>query len=381
MHLESQTVNSLLMPYQYLIRLLPPEFVASLKEEDYLYRLLTDGDSRLDEWRNDVNECLELAYRYDLVDADLEARLKNGDRESWQSTMNELRVARVMEEIFGKGCLRWHPQGKKQKVGEYELVTNKIDTSTFIEVKTVFPRDMERLENRIIYMLRRYAEQVPIPSFLNVHIEVLGTSESISGKKFKNFLSRELSAINPNDLAEKESKLPDYKDDSTGLHLKIETLAIKPEQKERNCHIGIIGGEAKSLENEAYIKHSLSKAYEQLPSGGKPCLVIICASTAFPIDKDDMIDALFGHLAVRYYWQNGRPIKEPETIRKPDGFFQPRHNRKVSVVGLYKGRNAENLLEIYHNPCGRNPIPDSMFMKEGIRQLVKASDTEMKWIE
>lgn len=373
-------MNSLLTPYPYLIRLLPPEFVAFLTEEDYLYRLLTDEDPELDELRNRVNECLELAYRYDLVDADLEARLKKGDQESWQAAMNELSVARIMEVFFGRGCLRWHPQGENQKVGEYELVTNKIDTLIFVEVKTVFPRDMERLENRIIQKLHRYTGQVPIPSFLNVHIEVLGTSESISGKKFRNFLSRELSAINPNDLVEKESNLPDYKDDSTGLHLTIETLAIKPKQKEQDCHIGIIGGEAKFLENEAYIKHSLSKAYEQLPSGEEPCLVIICPSTAFPIDEDDMLAALLGHLAVRYYWQNGRPIKEPETIRKPDGFFQPRRNRKVSAVGLYKGRNVENLLEIYHNPCTTNPIPESIFMKDGIRQLVKASDTEMKWI-
>ena len=347
-----------------------------------MYWLLTDEDSKSDELRNSVNECLELAYRYDLVDADLEARLKKGDQESWQSTMNELRVARVIEEIFGTGCLRWHPQGQKQKVGEYELFLNQIDLLIFIEVKTVFPRDLERLEDRIKDKLSRYAEQVPISSFLSVYIEVTGTSESISGRRFKDFLFRELSSINPNDLAEKESKLPDYKDDSTGLHLKIETLAIKPKQKEQNCHIGVIVGGARCLENDAYIKHSLSKAYEQLPSGEKQCLVIICPSIAFPIDEVDMLNALRGRLAVRYYYQqNGRLIKEPETTRQPDGFFQPRRNRKVSAVGLYKGLNVENLLEIYHNPYTTNPIPESIFMKEGIRQLVKASDTEMRWIE
>ena len=374
-------MNSLLIPYQYLTLLFPPEFVASLTEEDYLYRLLTDEDSNLNELRDSVNECLELAYRYGLVNADLEARLKKGDQESWQAAMNELSVAKIMEVFFGRGCLRWHPQGKNQKVGEYELVTNMIGISIFVEVKTVFPRDMERLENRIIYKLRRYAEQVPIPSFLGVHIEMPGTSESISGRRFKDFLSRELSAINPSDLAKKESKLPDYKDNSTGLHLKIETLAIKPKKEEEDCHIGVIGGGVKCLENDAYIKHSLSKAYKQLPSGEKQCLVIICPSTAFPIDEEDMLIALLGHLAIRYYWQNGRPIKEPETIRKPDGFFQPHRNRKVSAVGLYKGRNVENPLEIHHNPCTTNPIRDSVFMRKGIRQLVKASDTEMKWIE
>lgn len=372
-------MNSLLIPYQYLTRLFPPEFVASLTEEDYLYRLLTDEDSELDELRNSVNECLELAYRYDLVDADLEARLKKGDQESWQAAMNELSVARIMEVIFGRGCLQWHPQGRKQKVGEYELVSAQRDIPIFIEVKTVFPRDDEKLEHQIIGRLSRYARQVPIPSYLHVRIEVLGTSESFSGKKFKNFLSRELSSINLNALVEKESELPDYKDDSTGLHLKIKTLARKP--KKQNCRIGVIGGGARFVGTDAYVKHSLSKAYKQLPSGEKPCLVIICPSTAFPIDEEDMLNALLGHLAVSYYWQNGELAKEPETIRKPDGFFQPLRNRKVSAVGLYKGRNVENPLEIYHNPCTTNPIPESIFMKEGIRQLVKASNTEMRWIE
>lgn len=360
-------MNPVLESYEYLNRFFPPKFISSLTEGSYLYWLLTDKDSELDELRNAVNECLELAYRYDLVDADLAARLKKGDQESWQSTMNELRVARVIEGIFGTGCLRWHPQGRKQKVGEYELFLSKMDLLVFVEVKTVFPRDMERLENRVKYKLRRYAEQVPIPSFLGVYIEVPGTSESISGKRFKDFLFRELSAINPNDLAEKESNLPDYKDNSTGLHLKIETLAIKPKKEEQSCHIGVIGGGVRFLENEEYIKHSLSKAYEQLPSSEEPCLVIICPSTAFPIDENDMLNALLGDLAVTYYRQNGRPIREPETIRKPNGFYRSNRNRKLSAVGLYKSRNIENPLDIYHNPCGRNPIPDSMFMKEGIR--------------
>ena len=96
--------------------------------------------------------------------------------------------------------------------------------------------------------------------------------------------------------------------------------------------------------------------------------------------KEHMLNALLGHLAVRYYWQTGEPIKEPETIRKPDGFFPPHRNRKVSAVGLYKGRNIENPLEIYHNPCTTNPIPDLVFMRKGIRQLIKATNTEMKWI-
>jgi hypothetical protein len=129
-------------------------------------------------------------------------------------------------------------------------------------------------------------------------------------------------------------------------------------------------------------KHSLAKAYEQIPRGVQPCLVIICPSTSFPIDEDDMLNALLGHLAVRLYLKQDKPIKTPETFRRADGFFHPRRNRKISAVGLYRGRSGEKRLEIYHNPYTINPIPARLFMnvKEGIRQLVRASNIEMEWL-
>ena len=149
------------------------------------------------------------------------------------------------------------------------------------------------------------------------------------------------------------------------------------------------GGGARFVQNEVYINHSLYKAYRQLPTGRQPCLVILCSSTAFPIDEHSMLNALLGALSLRYYQSNDRTAKvpEPETVRQPNGFFQPRRNRKLSAVGVYGEKltetGMETNLEIYHNPVGSNPIPDSTFMnmKDGVRQLVKANDTEMKWID
>jgi len=380
MKVENGSQSELLVPYEFIARFFPSEFISSLKEDSDLHRLLVDDNPKHDIWRKELNDCLELAYRYDLVNADLESRLKKGDRESWQATMNELRVAKILEGLFGVGCLLWRPKGRGKKVGEFQLI--KTYEPIFIEVKTIFPRDLEKLEQRIIDKLMRYAEQVSIPIFLNVIIENVGSTESFSGIKFKDYLKSELPKLGSTELEKESIKLPDYHDKKTGLYLKIETLAIKPKKEEKNCHIGIIGGGVKTIVNEQYIKHSLSKAYTQLPTTGQPCLIIICPSTAFPLDEDDMLNALLGNLAVRYYFSNVKMAKKPETFRKPDGFFQIRRNRRVSAVGLYKGRNIEKPLEIYHNPVGANPIPDSTFMdmKEGVRQLVKANNQEMKWI-
>lgn len=382
-------MKEILENYKYLNKFFPANFIESLTKDKRSYRFLIDEDPRGNVWRQEIDDCLELAYRYDLVDADLEARLKKGDRESWAASVNELRVAKTFEVFFGIDCLRWHPKGNEKKVAEFELAPSKTDKPIFIEVKTVFPRELERLEERIKERLQGFAEQVSIASFLSVHITSPGTSESFSGRKFKDFLTRELSAINPDDLGRKSIKLRDYEDDNTGLHLEIETLQIRPKRKEAASHIGIIGGEARSLTNEEYIKHSLAKAYEQRPRKKQPFLVILCPSTAFPTDEDDMLNALLGSLAYHVYLATGEQTKvpEPEPFRKLDGFYRHRHykHRQLSATGLYLEGYSKNDIkqgfEIYHNPFASNPLSQSFFKGKGVRQFVKKNDQEMEWIE
>jgi len=133
--------------------------------------------------------------------------------------------------------------------------------------------------------------------------------------------------------------------------------------------------------------YTLYKAYKQLPVGTQPCFIILCSSTGFPIESHAMLNALIGTLAYRVYLRTSSTGKVPdsEPFRQPNGFFQATRNRKLSIVGLYTEKLTESAmetnLEIYHNPFTINPVPDSIFMKDGIRQLVKASDTEMKWME
>ena len=383
---EVEMTSSIIENYEYLKKLFPPEFIDSLPEGNFLHRLLLEQHPSFDIWRKQINDCLELAYRYNLVNADFKGRITKGDWESWEATMNELKVARFIESTLGIGCLGWHPEGKEERVGEFELTLNNINTPIFIEIKTIFPRDLERLEQKIIDKLRRYAEQVSIPMFLSVIIESVGSTESFSGIKFKDYLKSALPRLVTTELEKGSIKLPDYHDKKTGLYLKIETLAIKPKKEEKNCHIGVIGGGAKFIKNEVHIHHSLYKAYAQLPVEKQPCLVILCSSTAFLINKHIMLNALLGTLALRVYQSIDRTTKvpEPESFRKSDGFFQSRRNRKLSAVGLYKEKLAETGMEvdmdIYHNPFSNKPLNMVLFKDKGVRQLVRKNETEMEWV-
>lgn len=362
-------------PLQALNHFFPPDFVASISEESFLYGLLCEQRSEAHIWRQHINGSLELALRYELPDADLEARLRKGDWETFAATVNELKCAKFLEGLFGTGALRWRPEGRQGKKGEFEVVSSKLGRPVFVEVKTIFPRDMEKLEGRVRRKLQRYAEQVDLPFMLSVQIKEVGLAEDFSGKKFKKFLEEELRKIGL-------IKLPDYIDDKTGLHLQIEAYPIPPKPP-RSCYIGIISGKPRWVKNEDYIHHSLGKAYRQLPKGKQPCLVMLCSSTEFPIDQDDMLNALLGTLAASVPRFGDGTVGEVVPFRKPDGFYHPQRNSHASATAVYREKFTEegiqSNLSIYHNPFALNPIDSSIFEGKGVRQLVKIDEGQMGW--
>lgn len=381
-------MTSTLESFKHLKRFFPSEFLASISEENIPHRLLVEQRPEATVWRKHIDDCLELAYRYNLVDADLEARLKKGDRESWHAAINELKVAKFLEGILGVGALQWHPQGQEGKIGEFEIVLSNLDKPNFVEVKTVSSRELERMEESVREKLRRYAKQVSFPFVLGISVKEAGKSEDFSGKKFKAFLREELSKINVGGIKEERVKLPDYRDDKTGLQLEVEALPISLKPIQKSCCIGIIGSsEAKLVRNETYIHHSLRKAYAQLPKGSEPCVVILCSLTEFPLNENNMLNALLGTLALRIYHSIDRTAKvpEPESFRKLDGFYHPQRNRHLSATGLFQekflGKGIEEKLEIYHNPFTVNLLNDSLFKRKGIRQLVKKNEQQMEWID
>jgi len=100
-----------------------------------LYDALFNPATYYNMLRKDIDECCEIATRYDLV-SDTEAGLLRGGRNIYEdSFLNEFRVARLFENYFGKGCLKWNPLGKGEKLGEFLLNINRTQ-SIFVEVKT-----------------------------------------------------------------------------------------------------------------------------------------------------------------------------------------------------------------------------------------------------
>jgi len=344
-----------------------------------LHSLLCEQHPETEVWRKHVNDCLELAIRYKLKDADLDSRLRKGDRDTFEAAINELKCARCLENSFGKGSLRWHPEGSKGRIGEFEIVSGNLGKPVFVEVKTIVPRAEECLEWRVKEKLSRYAERVTFPFMLDVHMKELGKADVFSGKGFKMFLEGELSKIGP---MNQPIRLPDYVDDKTGLYLEIQASPTS-----RGCYIGIFSTEGRLEQKEDYIHHSLKKAFEK-PSkaskGSKPFLVILCSATQFPIHEDHMLDVLLGNLGVRFSRSSDGTLGGPIFFRKLDGFTRPKMNRHLSAIGIYRERftyeEIQSELEVYHNPWAWNPIDPTILQGKGVRQFVKIDDKHMGWM-
>lgn len=357
------------------------DFISSLPRNSRLYKILTTDLPQTENLRMEINECLDLVYRYELLDADLEARLRSPDGQMWQSAMNELRVALKLETIFGKDCLTWRPEGDKQKVGEFEL-NSKGNKPLFIEVKSVFPRELEQMGKRLILNLQKYVEKSPYPLTLDITVIELGDSDNFSNRRFLPFLKQNLSAIKEQEITEQPVELPIYSDEITNTKLGIRVLPIPPEPSSKESHLGVSSLGVRFVNNEDYIKHSLSKAYSQIPKNETKCLIILCSETEFPIDERAMLNALLGTLAYRIYREKER---KNMPFRKPDGYFQPDRNTYISAVGLFDSKIVESEIissfELYHNPHARNPLQRTVFSGKEIRQLVRKKDREMEWID
>ncbi len=362
------------------------EAIAKMPSDSLLRSLVTEKHPNFTIWRTEMNSCLELAQRYDVLDADLIARITNADYSVHKAALNELKVAGYLEGKFGTDSLKWHPDNIKGGKGEFALYYTS-EQAIFIEVKTIFPREQESLKSCIIDKLRKYTEQVKLPYVLDITIKDTGTSENISGQRYKNYLVQELQGKTIESLNGEPCALGDYCDRSTGMVLNVSLLPlIRRKNDGRGCIVGVIGGEAGFLADDDYVKHSLDKAYEQRPLEDIPFLVILCCNTAFPIDEHSMSDALFGSSALRYYQSEGleASIREPEWFRRLNGVYHPTHRRNLSATGLYIERfvdpSLEKKFEIYHNPFSTRQIQPDVFANRCDRQLIKKNDTEMEWV-
>jgi len=129
---EGEKMESVIERYESLKRFL------NTKLESYNKRLhdaLVNTDPYYDLLRQDIDSCCEIAIRYNLVSNYKKGQLRGKGYVFQESIRFELRVARLFEKYFGKGCLNWDPPGAGNKLGDFTLILPD-KNSIFVEIKT-----------------------------------------------------------------------------------------------------------------------------------------------------------------------------------------------------------------------------------------------------
>jgi len=131
---EVEKMNMHMKPFNNLTRLFHPNYKTSR------FKNLNNPDPYYDMFRKDIDTCCEIAIRYGLVIDEERGLLQGGRSIHEDSTLYELRVARLFESYFGRGCLRWDPPTQTGKLGEYLLHVSDLDI--FTEVKTIEKQEL-----------------------------------------------------------------------------------------------------------------------------------------------------------------------------------------------------------------------------------------------
>jgi len=349
------------MAKRLIDRIYPSDFRGGLDPAvsdvcQYLYRVFVDTDEWSMMQQRRLEGLLQLANRHGQLAPDAVRRLTSPAPDQFWGKLNEFAIANIFE---SKGLkLEFSPPGRKRREGEFLVFLSE---PVFVEVKTMFPRALERGEERHLGRLCRAAGRVDYPAWVEIEI-VKPPVTDFQTRRFADFLGRVLPDMAPS--TERAARVP-YQDPNSGLEASITVMARLPAGPvEASPSVG-----PKWLRNDEYIRRSLQTASHQLPPD-MACMVVLCDKLEFPARPRDFYNALYGTLG--YLW-NGGTQRSIGAARRADGFLSPGGHRRVSVVAqldeLGESQNPCSELVLYHNPWARRPLEPGELVAISRRQF------------
>ena len=320
-----------------------------LRMSPWVASMLKGDSERARIFRNQLDQCLELAYRKGIVDNDLRARITNTDITAFDSAFYELKVAKLIESRGNE--ITFYPLGKNRSKLEYEAIGPQ--GSCLVEVKTLFESEAEKKEHETLIKLWETTSQVKSNFRLTLGDFTIG--KDFSKKDFQQWLKAKLAEMSSSG----HGGTIRYAGKS-GFSVSINVTAIPGQLKGRVIPTGLFLGEI-SARNETdwpgfRVSRTIRHAAEQLPKIGKPCLIVVCSEGGYGLFDEELHALLYGEK----YIDNEFPL-----LDEVGAVFSQKQNTRVSAVGFYsstihKGTIFEEL-EVYHNRYAENPIDISMF--------------------
>lgn len=346
---------------EYILKFFPREMLAptttaGYRATDELRALLTNDTPDLRLIRNQLNGCLELAYRKGIVGVELTSRMQSSDYESFESAFAELKVARFIESLGN--AIKFYPPGRKKRSLEFRAMGTQ--SSCLVEVKTLFSSKDERTENGVSDKLWYYARKTNLPFLIN--FSNFTVDKGFRGKRFEQWISQRLVEM----IVTKRESCKLHYANSQGFSVDIDATYIgdRPEVRNPGPMVTSTMHDGKLIWPGDRVLEKLKAAVRQLPKTGEPCLVVINDQLDSGLFAEELEVILYGTRNIQQR-HLGYTKNQKRQGRSRNGFFSPKRNSRVSCVGMYYTNSKmdiiEEELEVYHNPWANSLIDIAMF--------------------
>jgi hypothetical protein len=302
------------------------------------YAYLCDPRPDLHGYRRQFDELLGFAEEHGFLDGETLGRLRTLEEPDFLSVIAELDCAKFMHD---RGLpVRPRPEGRPGKRGDFEIA---VSAPIFVEVKSLFDRPLEALQQRVNSKLRtsgrRATADLDVPCI--IHLGHIRNPQDFRGRAFGARVREELTAHRDN------LNLSFTYIEPSGFSVDVK---VQPWPTGRTA--GFVGPWIWTWgRTEPYIR-AIDSAMPQLPNDGRPCIVVLRPWLTFPPDAED--------LAI--VW---------------DKSFARGARPRVSAIAILTADNRAGgyalTMNIYANPTPRYPLPLEHMRRQGI--LVNVRET------
>jgi len=270
----------------------------------------------------------------------------------------------ILHELFFQNrCQISFPEHESDSVKAPDFHITAPDGSTFyVEATLATGRsDKEEAAGRRLKDVFQAIESIESPDFF-LTLRTRGTPRKpLPVGRLKEKLEKWLTQLDYDSVAAGE-RVDDYVYRAYGCRIEINVLPKTGSRgQESGRTVGLYSSEAKYIDKKA-IKKSMKKKSTRYGMLDSPYIVAI-NTLEHGIDRDDMIDALFGTFGVCVQWQGEYEASQQE-FRHADGAWNDSGgpvNTRVSGALITKGLSFWSLgqqrqMRLFYNPWAREPL-------------------------
>ena len=304
--------------------------------------------------------------------SELCARFRSNDDTSFFSAYFELYLNALLTRL---GCnTDIHPALENGPKRPDFLVTDSNDARWFLEATLARGQSNEKkaaeARKNVVF---DSIEKLDTEDFF-IGMDLKGDPQtSPPGKRIRQLLNKQLQALDPDKLEEQIQDggfdaMPKWPFEHKGWRISFYPIPKSKRLRENpdSGSIGIMFYGARWIDTSSSLKRSISKKASRYGELDKP-YVIAVNSMGLAVNRDSVLDALFGKLKFTFKVTENGPQGEPEAKRNLDGALIHENspiNTRVSAVligfNIHPWNRTESNLVLFHNPYAQRKIESSL---------------------